>query len=121
MKFEKPTPEMTTLFDSIVPVNEKGVETRKMFGNPACFMNGNMFMALHNNKVLLRLGEDDRERLVRAGGKIFEPMPGRLMKEYVLVPKEMQTASALHSWVRSSVSHASGLAPKRKKPRKAAK
>ena len=115
MKFEKPSLEMITFFDSIVPAKETGVERRKMFGNPACFVKGNMFMAVHNNRVLLRLSEDDRAKLGKLGGKIFEPMPGRPMKEYVVVPPDMKTPSALASWVRSSLSYASGLPAKKKK------
>ena len=114
MKFEKPSTEMVAFFDSIVPP-DKGIEKRKMFGNPACFVNGNMFMAVHNNRLLLRLPEDDRERLTKRGGKIFEPMPGRFMKEYVVVPADLNAPSALGYWVRSSLSYASGLPAKKKK------
>ncbi len=115
LKFEKPSLDTIAFFDSIVPLKEGGVEKRKMFGNPACFVNGNMFMAIHDNKLLLRLSEVDREKLTKLGGRIFEPMPGHFMKEYVVVHADLKTASGLASWVQSSLSYASGLPAKKKK------
>jgi TfoX/Sxy family transcriptional regulator of competence genes len=105
---------MLSLFDSVSPKHAKGVELRKMFGNPCCFVNGKMFMGLHNNRLVLRLSEIDRTKLVAVGGKIFEPMPGRPMKEYVVVPAGMKQ-DALRIWVASSLSSASKLPAKSKK------
>jgi TfoX/Sxy family transcriptional regulator of competence genes len=118
MKFEKPNPEMIHIFDSVAPGREHGTKTRKMFGNPCSFVNGNMFMGIHNNRIILRLSEADREKFVKLGGRIFEPMPGRFMKEYVVVPKEMKTSTELGPWVMNSLSYASSLPPKRKVKRK---
>ena len=89
MKFEKPDQEMVNFFDVIAPGAEAGVDKRKMFGYPCRFVNGNLFMGLHNKNMILRLAEKDRADFVKLGGKPFEPMPGRIMKEYVIVPGEM--------------------------------
>ena len=52
------------------------------------------------------------------GGKPFEPMPGRIMKEYVLVPKEMIRSRGLKAWIGRSLSYASALPPKQEKAKK---
>jgi hypothetical protein len=46
-----------------------------------------MFMGLYEDSLILRLAEPDKaEFLGRYGGELFEPLPGRSMKEYVVVP-----------------------------------
>ena len=44
MEFEKPSQAAIDAFDAIVP---PPVERRKMFGMPACFVNGNMFAGVY--------------------------------------------------------------------------
>src|SRR5262249_43711000 len=66
------------------------LEARKMFGYPAAFVNGNMFAGLFQSSMIVRLSEDDRRR---SGAPAFEPMPGRPMREYVVVPKDVLGSS----------------------------
>src|SRR3989442_2029665 len=61
-----------------------GVESRKMFGYPAVFVNGNMFAGLFHDSMILRLNAEDRDTF--PGAAPFEPMPGRPMREYVVAP-----------------------------------
>jgi TfoX/Sxy family transcriptional regulator of competence genes len=98
------------------------VEARKMFGYPAAFVNGNMFAGLFQSSMMVRLSEDDRRRL-RASP--FEPMPGRPMREYVVVPEEvLGSSTTLDEWLRKGHAFASSLPPKaakktaRSRPRK---
>lgn len=119
VKFEKPDPAMVAYFDSMAPISKKGVERRQMFGFPCCFVNGNMFMGLHNNNMILRLSEIDRASLSSLGGKPFEPMPGRIMKEYVLVPDDLLRTANLAAWIERSLAFASRLPVKKKGSRKA--
>jgi len=118
MKFEKASAEMVSFFDAIAPAAGAGIEKREMFGYPCRFVNGNLFMGLHNNNMILRLPENDRADFVKLGGKPFEPMPGRIMKEYVLVPKEMIRSRGLKVWIGRSLRFASALPPKQKKAKK---
>ena len=118
MKFEKASAEMVSFFDAIAPAAGAGIEKREMFGYPCRFVNGNLFMGLHNNNMILRLPENDRADFVKLGEKPFEPMPGRIMKEYVLVPKEMIRSRGLKAWIDRSFSYASALPPKQKKAKK---
>ena len=68
-----------------------GSQKRMMFGFPAYFINGNMFMAAHQENLILRLRHTDQEALLSSddGFARFEPMAGRVMKEYVVVPKRV--------------------------------
>ncbi len=91
-----------------------------MFGYPCAFVNGNMFTGLHQEALIVRLGEDDRERLIdEAGARQFEPMPGRPMREYVALPEPMlEDRDKLIEIIRSAKQFAASLPPKVKKPRK---
>lgn len=88
-----------------------------MFGYPCSFVNGQMFAGLHQANMVLRLGEDERlEFLKQAGAKVFEPMPGRVMKEYVVVPPSLKSEEELlFKWTLKAFSYAKSLGPKVKK------
>jgi TfoX/Sxy family transcriptional regulator of competence genes len=75
-----------------------------------------MFMGLFQNEMILRLPEEARQELARkSGGKPFEPMPGRPMKEYVSVPSAiMKNRKELEAWVSRSLEYGSSLKPKAK-------
>ena len=91
-----------------------------MFRCSVGFINGNMFMGLHNDRIVLRLDEEERENFVRQyNAKIFEPMPGRKMREYIVVPEKLLTnVTTLKAWCEKSYEYASKLKPKEKKTRK---
>ncbi len=67
--------------------------------------------------MILRLSEGPRtELLAIEGGKLFEPMPGRPMREYVVVPLSIvQDREKLSQWVSKALEHAASLKPKVKK------
>ena len=117
MKFEKARPDMVAFFDAVMPGPERGVEKRQMFGAPVRFANGNMCMGLHNNRIVLRLSEADRGSFLKLpGASIFEPMPGRPMKEYVSVPEPLLRREAeLKHWIERSLAYAAGLPAKKKR------
>jgi len=119
MDFTKPSKELTDRFDSAIadyPVAER----RLMFGMPAAFLNGNMFASLFGERMLLRLPDGPRaEFMAKEGGGSFEPMPGRPMKEYALVPPSvLADTTQLHTWVEKAFDYAQSLPAKEKKPRK---
>jgi TfoX/Sxy family transcriptional regulator of competence genes len=92
-------------------------ETRKMFGYPCAFVNGQMFTGLHQDNMILRLSEADRAAF-RAldGAHPFEPMPGRPMREYSVVPDSMlHNLPELDAWLAKSFKYAKSLPPKEKK------
>jgi hypothetical protein len=72
-----------------------------------------MFMGVHEDRLILRLSEEDRRRFIQGyGAQIFEPMPGRPMKEYVVVPPELVHDDAVGEWVARAHVYAKGLPPK---------
>jgi TfoX/Sxy family transcriptional regulator of competence genes len=97
-------------------------QKKMMFGCPAYFINNNMFAGLHQEDVFIRLSEKDREKVVGTyeGVYPFEPMKGRIMKEYVVVPKTLYTnPSTFKELLRLSHDYVGSLPPKtpRKKKR----
>ncbi len=94
-------------------------EPRKMFGYPAVFINGQMFAGLFGDTMMLRLSPEDRELIAKRGGKPFEPMPGRVMREYVTVPETiLKSPRQLDAWLGKALEFARSLPPKLPKPRK---
>ena len=85
-----------------------------MFGYPAIFANGNMFAGLVGDRMVLRLGQRDRDRfLALPGARPFIAMKGRVMKQWAVVPPAMtKSASALRPWLRKALAHGRALAPK---------
>jgi TfoX/Sxy family transcriptional regulator of competence genes len=96
------------------------VERRKMFGGLTLFLNGNMFAGIHGAKIVLRMSEQDRTEAQAGSGAVpFEPMPGRVMKEYVVVPESVWShPDTLEQWLSKSIDHVGALPPKVPKPGK---
>ena len=115
MAWTKSPQSLIDLFEKSVPAGTC-VSCRKMFGYPAAFANGNLFIGLHQNDFILRLSENDRARFsAEFGDRIFEPMPGRPMREYVRLPEELLAdARRRASWIKLSLRYAEAIAPKTK-------
>jgi TfoX/Sxy family transcriptional regulator of competence genes len=117
MKKWKPAPrEVDTAFETATTGLPR-VEPRKMFGYSCVFSKGNMFAGLHEVGMVLRLPDEERTEFLRLkGAKQFEPMPGRVMREYVVVPKVLLNApEQLRAWVEKSLAYVSSLRAKTKK------
>ena len=114
MAWRKSPPWLVESFGELVP-SDRRVEPRKMFGYPCAFACGNMFIGLHQESMLMRLADEDRERFLAAEKtKIFEPFPGRVMREYVVVPHEMiqRRGRELARWIDRSLEYACSLPSK---------
>ena len=96
------------------------IERKKMFGYACCFLKSYMFTGLHEQNWILRLGEADREQMIDChGATLFEPMEGRPMREYVLLPKAiLADDEALHEWIEKSMQFVRSLPPKKPKKKK---
>jgi TfoX/Sxy family transcriptional regulator of competence genes len=114
MQFKKPNPALVELFQRLLP--ETGGAGRTMFGCPCGFLGGNMFMGLFADQLFLRLAEPDRAKLLaEEGAAPFDPMGGRPMREYVVVPPAWLEGDAdddLRWWIAKSVRYAKTLPPK---------
>ncbi|HXU46941.1 MAG TPA: TfoX/Sxy family protein [Thermoanaerobaculia bacterium] len=118
-----PAPDwLIAAFDPLVP-DDPRVERRKMFGYPCAFACDNMFIGLHRDNLVMRLGEADRERfLAEEKSEIFSPFPGRLMREYVVVPHALirKRTATLEEWIGRSLEYAASLPARSKKAKAAA-
>ena len=88
-----------------------------MFGNLASFVNGNMFAGLFGDSLFVRLSEKDDqiEFLKIKGTASFEPMEGRPMKGYFVVPKSwMGQRELVRPWIRKAFESTERMPEKKK-------
>ena len=123
MKWIKSPPQLVARFDAAAP---KGVAVvrKPMFGYPALYLNGNMFAGTYQDKVVVRLTTEDRAEAARQIKPLpFEPMPGRPMREYVVLPRVVvANPASLARWIKSASEYAAALpakAPRSAAPRTA--
>jgi TfoX/Sxy family transcriptional regulator of competence genes len=111
--WKKTSPELVAAFDHALPTTPS-VTRRPMFGYASAFVNGNMFAGTFRETIVVRLAADDRVALLKLKGAApFEPMKGRPMKEYVVVPASIvATPKALGSWIERGHQYALGLPAK---------
>jgi TfoX/Sxy family transcriptional regulator of competence genes len=116
MDWEKSSAELITLFESIAP-QRADVTQKKMFGWPCSFVTGNLFAGLHKQSMLFRLSVGDQKAfLEQEGAAEFEPMPGRKMKDYVILDDPLKRdREQLSRWMDRALQHASALPAKAKK------
>ena len=118
MAWEKSPPELVEVFASVAPGGPEAVE-RKMFGYPAAFVGGNHFMGLHEHRFVVRLSDADIAELLNlAGAASFEPMLGRKMKNYGVLPESVVAdPKQLRQWVARAYDYGKSMPPKDSKPR----
>jgi TfoX/Sxy family transcriptional regulator of competence genes len=119
MKWKPAPAELVRRFDDAI----KGfpqAKPKKIFGYPAAFVNGNMMAGLFQDSMMVRLAPDDLAAFREAtGAELFEPMPGRVMREYAVVPQSIVKSEAkLRRVLADSLRHASSLPAKVAKARR---
>jgi TfoX/Sxy family transcriptional regulator of competence genes len=119
-KWTKAPEALVDLFNQI-EADLQNTESRKMFGYPCAFSANQMFFGVFQNSMFLRLSEFDRRAFLQQyGTKLFEPMPGRPMKEYAVVPETLLKApKELKKWIDKSRTYVSQLPAKPPKTKKA--
>jgi TfoX/Sxy family transcriptional regulator of competence genes len=119
---QKPTALALATFDSVFPEADPRAVRKNMFGMPAGFVNGNMFMGVWADGVVLRLDDATLAKLQSLPGVgSFEPMEGRPWKDYVLVDAgQWGEARELPEWIAKSLDHTAKMPPKASKKAKAA-
>ena len=114
--WRKAPPDLVERFEAAVAGIE-GLETRKMFGYPAGFVGGHMVTGLHQESWIVRLPDEARRERLDDGWTIFEPMPGRAMREYVALPADViADPDTARTWVELAADHGRALPPKPTKP-----
>ena len=112
-KWQPSPPELVRFFgEALSAVPE--AQARKMFGYPCAFVGGRMFAGLFQSECFLRLSEADRAALLKKpGARPFEPIAGRPMKEYVIVPESVRGSSRqMDGWLRKAFEYTRSLPPK---------
>jgi TfoX/Sxy family transcriptional regulator of competence genes len=118
MKWLKAPDALKTLLDKAT----EGIdcERRLMFGYPAYFINKKMFAGLFQDLVFLRLSPNQRATLKQKYSSLaaLEPMPGRPMKDYFVLPRELYiNEGSFKATTREAADFARTL-PEKAKPKK---
>jgi TfoX/Sxy family transcriptional regulator of competence genes len=115
VKIPKPDKVPVDLFRSLVP-DHPDVTVRPMFGNISAFVNGNMFFGVFGNDLFVRLSaEDQAELLKKKGASNLEPMKGRPMKDYIIMPQAWKNETqTMRGWIFKSLDWSAKLPPKKK-------
>jgi hypothetical protein len=117
MKWVKAPEELKSLIEGAM--TGKPAEKRLMFGYPAYFANGYMCAGLFQDSLFVRLSPPQQLSLKaeHADLRSLEPMPGRPMKGYVVLPESiLRDPKALGSMIDVSLQYANSLPAKVKKP-----
>jgi len=116
--WKKPSPEEVAIFEAALPKDER-VKRVKMFGFPHGKVGDYMFAGRHGIGITVRLPEGAQRELLRQGATPFEPMPGRPMRGWVLLPPSIERDTlALSKWLQQAFEHAMTLPPKSSKSAK---
>src|SRR5215470_2805494 len=107
MAWKKTPRVLIDAFEAALPRDPR-VEPRKMFGYPAAFTGSHMFAGTHEDRLVIRLAEDERRSLLALpGARPFEPIPGRVMREYVVAPPDVaRDPQALAPWLAKAFAYA---------------
>jgi hypothetical protein len=74
-----------------------------------------MFTGLHQDRWVIRLPDEARAALAEAGGTPFEVMPGRPMREYLVLPATLASnPAAMRPWLERALANARDLPPKKR-------
>jgi TfoX/Sxy family transcriptional regulator of competence genes len=99
------------LYDQLIATNPK-IE-RKGAANPYTSLNGNMFTLLQQDRLAIRLPEEERKKFLKKyKTKLFEAY-GAVMQEYVAVPDVLlKKTKELQKYLDLSYEYAKTLKPK---------
>ena len=117
--FSKPSQHTLDVFERAIARLE-GIERRVMFGYPSAFANGNMAVCVFQDRIMVRLSENDRaDALTIEGAKLFEPSPGRAMREYVDFPRAvLDDEESIGEWMQRGLRYVAELPAKSKKAKR---
>jgi hypothetical protein len=114
--WEKSSDRLVALFDQLAP-QEPEVAINEDVRMASCFVNGTLFTGLHKQSMIFRLSDTDQAAFLELDGTaLFEPMPGRKMKSYVVMADPLdRKRTVLTQWMQRSLAFTRSLPPKAKK------
>ena len=120
MAWKKPNKELTEFLEEKMASFD--CQKKMMFGSQVYFVNNNMMCGVHQDDIFTRLSEKDKEDIFASydEASAFEPMKGRIMKQYVVLPESLYNDSEkLDEWLERSYNYVSSLPLKEPKNKKA--
>jgi TfoX/Sxy family transcriptional regulator of competence genes len=120
-EFSKSPPALVERFDSIAAEYPQA-QRRPTFGYPCLYVGGNMVSGLFQSSWHVRLGAAETAELLKfEGAAPFEPMPGRPMTGFTLLPPSIvEDDAAIRRWVERAIDFGASMPPKVPKPKKSA-
>ncbi|MEW5722097.1 MAG: TfoX/Sxy family protein [Thermodesulfobacteriota bacterium] len=118
MAWKKVSPQQAHLLEKALEKFDQ--EKRPMFGCPAYFVHGQWFAGVHEDNILVKLDEQGRNQIFAQypEAALFEPFPGRTMKEFVVLPAAViENETEFEGWLRRAYDYARSRPPKEKKTR----
>jgi len=115
VEWKRSPPELIELFAELNGPFE--CERKKMFGYPVCYVNGNMFCGLYEDRIILRLSSKEKEKAL-SDKELFGPFEsmGKIMKQYVTIIDPLsKDKKFIASWLNKSFEYTRSLPPRRKK------
>ena len=111
--FSKSPPELVERFSTVLD-RYPAATRKKMFGYPAAFVGRNMATGLFADRWVVRLPDAEIQPAKAAGAGSFEPIPGKPMKAFVVIPSaDVEDDVAIGAWVERGLAHAASLPPKK--------
>jgi hypothetical protein len=90
-----------------------GLEERKMFGGLAFMVNGHMACGILEDQLMVRVGADSYEAMLRLPHAHQMKFTGRPMRGFVTVdPAGISSSKALGAWIDRGTSYVASLPPK---------
>lgn len=114
-KWEKTSPEIEQKLAE--RMRDIPCDARRMFGFPAYFANGSMFTGSFGSRIYFRFSPDDKAAILEGYPEagVFEPVPGRKMREYLSFPASILDDSAFPDLIQKSMNYVVSLPEKPKK------
>jgi TfoX/Sxy family transcriptional regulator of competence genes len=119
MEWKKVSAELCEVIDAALASYD--CSKKMMFGCPAYFINNNMFAGVQADNIFIRLSEQDRKEIFLSCDEVstFEPVAGRQMKEYVVLPEPVYSDSEIfEKWLDRSYIFTKSLVPREPKKKK---
>jgi len=118
MQMPKSPPALIERFDTVAADFPEATR-RLTFGYPCLYVGGNMVTGLFGDSWHVRVGKEDTDELLQLpGARPFEPMPGRPMTGFTLLPETIvDDDAAIREWVGRAIAHVSTMPVKTPKPR----
>jgi len=92
---------------------QAGVSEKRMFGGLAFLLKGNMCVGIVKDDLMIRVGPDAYQRLVRHPHARKMDFTGKPMKGFVYVsPEGVESEEGLRLWVGHGLAYASSLPSK---------